>query len=105
MAPTIWTWLTLFAATVGAFQLRTTTKDLYGPEDAGVRVLEKEGLSQVLVNSEKPWMVQFYSSWCGHCQHFKPIFADFARRVQGWTDVMGIGVINCAQEYNTQVCT
>ena len=49
-------------------------------------------------------MVQFYSSWCGHCKHFQPTFSQFGLRVQGWTDVMGIGVVNCAAEHNNRIC-
>ena len=41
-------------------------------------------LDKLIQGSSKPWMVQFYSSWCGHCIHFQPTFLEFGARVEGW---------------------
>ena len=41
-------------------------------------------LDKLIQGSSKPWMVQFYSSWCGHCIHFQPTFSEFGARVEGW---------------------
>ena len=81
------------------------TEDLYkNGVDLGITSLERNQVNETLQKTNKPWLIQFYSSWCGHCQRFAPTFKEFGIRVQGWTDVMGFGVINCAQEYNTEVC-
>ena len=91
----------LLTTEAGWFQ----TEDLYkNGVDLGITSLERNQVNETLQKTNKPWLIQFYSSWCGHCQRFAPTFKEFGIRVQGWTDVMGFGVINCAQEYNTQAC-
>ena len=81
------------------------TEDLYkNGVDIGITSFERSQVNETLQKTTKPWLIQFYSSWCGHCQHFAPTFKEFGIRAQGFTDVMGFGVINCAQEYNTQAC-
>ena len=81
------------------------TEDLYKKGvDIGITSLEKSEVNETLQKTKKPWLIQFYSSWCGHCQRFAPTYKEFGIRVQGWTDVMGFGAINCAQDYNTQAC-
>jgi len=29
------------------------------------------------------WLVEYYSSWCGHCQEFAPIFKALAKDIAG----------------------
>jgi len=94
--------LALLAGSCGGFLPGAT--DLYGPQDPGIISFQDQDVFRHLVNSSKPWMVQFYSSWCGHCRHFQPTFSAFGARVQGWTPLMGVGVVNCAAEINNDVC-
>ena len=60
------------------------TEDLYQKGlDLGITSFEKTEINETLTKSKKPWLIQFYSSWCGHCQRFAPEFKKFGNRVQG----------------------
>jgi thiol oxidase len=57
-----------------------------------------------LYNSEYPYprIVEFYAHWCGHCQHFKPKFIEFAKSLYatttawfGETVVVQVHAISC----------
>lgn len=76
---------------------------LYTYED-NVEILTMSNFNQTVFGSDKPWIVEFYSSWCGHCQRFAPHWKAFAAEVKNWKDVIGIGVIDCANEVNNPVC-
>ena len=48
------------------------------------------------------WAVILYAPWCGHCQHFKPTWEEFATKIRGATcdtikDQMKVrvGAVNC----------
>ncbi len=56
-------------------------------QDTYVQELTHENLERTIFQSDVAWVVQFYSSWCGHCQNFAPIWRKFASSVlgmQGW---------------------
>lgn len=36
-----------------------------------------------LRSGETHWIIEFYASWCGHCQRFKPTYIEFAMAVKG----------------------
>eukprot|EP00095_Tigriopus_kingsejongensis_P011857 maker-scaffold180_size281610-snap-gene-0.26 protein:Tk11857 transcript:maker-scaffold180_size281610-snap-gene-0.26-mRNA-1 annotation:"-like protein subfamily c member 10" len=38
---------------------------------------------QEVVNADKPTLIEFYTPWCGHCQHFAPVFEDVALSLRG----------------------
>ena len=40
-------------------------------------------LQSTLVGSSRSWLVEFYSSWCGHCVHYAPAFKKLAKDVYG----------------------
>jgi len=76
---------------------------LYTPDDKIV-LLNATNFQPNICGSERAWLVEFYSSWCGHCIHFAPTFKQLAADVNGWRDVMGIAAIDCAQEENMPTC-
>ena len=55
---------------------------LYKPSDKIV-LLENDTISEVIYNSKFAWFVEFYSSWCGHCQSFAPDWKELASQVEG----------------------
>lgn len=36
-----------------------------------------------IVDTSNAWLIEFYSSWCGHCIDFAPIFIELANDVKG----------------------
>lgn len=76
---------------------------LYSFKD-DVTILTVNNFNETILDSKKPWIVEFYSSWCGFCQRFAPHWKEFATEVKHWNDVVGIGVLDCANEANSMVC-
>lgn len=58
------------------------TTRLYSEEDPVV-ILTSATVKQTLVNSSTAWLVQFYSSWCGHCIQYSPTWKALAGDVKG----------------------
>ncbi len=66
------------------FEMPEPPQSLYGPEDGGIVSLTgSEGLKSAVLGSNRAWLVEFYSSWCGHCISFAPTFKKLGQEVQG----------------------
>ncbi|KAI7812586.1 sulfhydryl oxidase 2 [Triplophysa rosa] len=76
---------------------------LYTEEDPVV-ILTSDTLKQSLQNSSTAWLVQFYSSWCGHCIQYSPTWKALAGDVKDWSQAILIGVVDCAHEKNFDIC-
>ena len=79
-------------------------KDLYEASDPGLTLLNASNFKTIVHNSPNAWMVEFYSSWCGHCIRFAPTFKQIAKDVQKWSNVISVAAIDCAQEGNMPIC-
>ncbi|KAM9324238.1 sulfhydryl oxidase 2 [Gastrophryne carolinensis] len=77
---------------------------LYGAGEPGIHNLERRTVSAALYNSSSAWLLEFYSSWCGHCISYAATWQSLAQDVQDWHPAMKIGALNCANEENTAVC-
>lgn len=55
---------------------------LYTEEDPVV-ILSSDSLKQTVLNSSSAWLLQFYSSWCGHCIQYSPTWKALAGDVKG----------------------
>lgn len=55
---------------------------LYSSADHIV-LLENDTISSVIHNSPSAWVVEFYSSFCGHCHAFAPTWKKLARMAKG----------------------
>lgn len=47
------------------------------------RCLTSSNIDSSLRESKIGWVVEFYSSWCGHCHHFSPTWKKVASRIKG----------------------
>ena len=45
--------------------------------------LDIHNFTATVMGSDVAWAVEFYATWCGHCQRLAPVWVDFAREVQG----------------------
>ena len=54
---------------------------LYDEADPMVQ-LDNITIYKNLEGSRKHWIVEFYSSWCGHCQHFAPTWKKLAWQIK-----------------------
>uniref|UniRef100_A0A8D3B5G7 Sulfhydryl oxidase n=1 Tax=Scophthalmus maximus TaxID=52904 RepID=A0A8D3B5G7_SCOMX len=73
-------------------------------EDDPLVILSGSSLQPAVTNSSSAWLVQFYSSWCGHCIQYSSTWKTLAQDVQDWQRVIRVAVLDCAQEQNFDVC-
>ncbi|XP_013923139.1 PREDICTED: sulfhydryl oxidase 2-like [Thamnophis sirtalis] len=69
-----------------------------------VWVLEGGAVREALRDSASAWLVQFYSSSCGHCVAFAPTWRALAGDVHEWDPAIRIGVLDCGDEKNYEPC-
>lgn len=55
---------------------------LYTEEDPLV-ILSSSSLKSTVSNSSSAWLVQFFSSWCGHCIQYSSTWKALAQDVKG----------------------
>ncbi|XP_063000496.1 sulfhydryl oxidase 2 [Elgaria multicarinata webbii] len=97
-APWRWPLLALLAwATPAASRLYQAGVD-------PVWVLEAGTVRQALRDSPSAWLVQFYSSSCGHCVAFAPTWRALAGDVHEWGPAISVGVLDCGDEVNYDTC-
>ncbi|OTF77415.1 hypothetical protein BLA29_010705, partial [Euroglyphus maynei] len=50
-------------------------------------------------------LIQFFNTYCGHCQAFAPLFKQFLRTtIHRWSNVVDFAVLDCANDLNTDAC-
>ncbi|XP_070689940.1 sulfhydryl oxidase 2 [Pempheris klunzingeri] len=80
-----------------------TAARLYTEEDPLV-ILSSSSLKPTVSNSSSAWLVQFFSSWCGHCIQYSSTWKALAQDVKDWQQAISVAVLDCAQEENFDVC-
>ena len=53
---------------------------LYSKDDP-MEILDNSTIKRQIYKSEYVWVVEFYSSWCGHCHAFAPTWRRFAKQI------------------------
>lgn len=79
------------------------TQGLYTLHD-NIEILTKNNFKSSLYNKKHAWLIEFYSSWCGHCKNFAPTWKEFATSVYNWNKIVTIGAIDCADDKNNDIC-
>ncbi|KAF6778034.1 hypothetical protein AHF37_02580 [Paragonimus kellicotti] len=64
-----------------------------GDNSGGSDVIEltDSNFDEIVLNSEEPWLVEFYAPWCGHCKNLKPHWDRAATELKG---VMKVGAVD-----------
>lgn len=75
-------WLRIIASVFVILSAPTQAGRLYTENDP-VTILTSDTLKQTVRNSTTAWLVQFYSSWCGHCIQYSPTWKALAGDVKG----------------------
>lgn len=99
----LWLWLRAAALLWLSRGALGASGRLYSEEDPLV-ILGSGSLKPTVTNSSSAWMVQFYSSWCGHCIQYSSTWKALAQDVKDWREAMAVAVLDCAQEENFDVC-
>ncbi|XP_065067964.1 sulfhydryl oxidase 1-like isoform X2 [Rhopilema esculentum] len=96
---------TIFLVTffLGCFCFHGIDASLYSKDDP-MEIFDNSTIKSHIYNSNYVWIVEFYSSWCGHCHAFAPTWKRFSRQIQSWDHVVRAGVIDCAEDKNLDTC-
>uniref|UniRef100_A0A8C4Y5W8 Sulfhydryl oxidase n=2 Tax=Gopherus evgoodei TaxID=1825980 RepID=A0A8C4Y5W8_9SAUR len=94
----------LLLGLVAAAGLGGEAARLYRPGEDPLTVLEAGTVRRALLNSSAAWVLQFYSSSCGHCIGFAPTWRALAGDVKDWESAIRIGVLDCGEEENYKTC-
>lgn len=62
-----------------------------------VTQLNYQAFMDNVVDSEDPWIIDFYAPWCGHCIQFAPHYEKVAKLLEGHVKT---GKVDCEQEYH-----
>ncbi|XP_017361152.1 sulfhydryl oxidase 2 isoform X2 [Cebus imitator] len=77
---------------------------LYRAGEDAVWVLDSGSVRGATANSSAAWLVQFYSSWCGHCVGYAPTWRALAGDVRDWASAIRIAALDCMEDKNQAVC-
>jgi len=56
-------------------------------EHQDLKVLVGKNFKERVLDSEDPWMIDFYAPWCGHCKTLMPKIKELAKEVKSHTRV------------------
>ena len=67
-----------------------------------IKTQTKGSFDESIANGQDgKWVVFYGSPWCPHCQHFAPIFKEFALKASEKFDLLHFGHVNCELENET----
>merc|ERR1719313_733378 len=69
------------------------TDGLYGPDSPVLSPTAREHDDLIMTGAFV--LVEYYASWCGHCQQFAPKYEDFARAAAAAVPTLKVAAMNC----------
>lgn len=80
--------------------------DLYSATDNVLRLTGETFEPTVFKSSSDiTYVVEFYNTFCGHCQVFAPIYKEIAVRLKNWSSVVRIAGVDCSKYENVETCS
>jgi len=74
---------------------------LYSSSD-DVEVLSAKSFSKTVLKASKPYLVEFYAPWCGHCKNLAPEWKKAAKGLKG---IVGVAAVDATDESNAQLAS
>ncbi|XP_027278732.1 sulfhydryl oxidase 2 isoform X2 [Cricetulus griseus] len=96
--------LLLLAAAAAVGPREGGASRLYRAGQDAVWLLDSGSVRSATSNSSAAWLVQFHSSWCGHCIGYAPTWRALAADVRDWAAAIRVAALDCAEEKNQDVC-
>uniref|UniRef100_A0A3Q0KSZ2 protein disulfide-isomerase n=1 Tax=Schistosoma mansoni TaxID=6183 RepID=A0A3Q0KSZ2_SCHMA len=69
---------------------RTGSGSSDGSDKDDVIELTDSNFDEKVLNSQEPWLVEFFAPWCGHCKNLKPHWDKAARELKGTVKVAAL---------------
>merc|ERR1712128_133452 len=77
--PALTEFLTQLSA--GSLEVHMKSEDVPDNSANAVKVAVAKNFDELVVNSEKDILVEFYAPWCGHCKKLTPIFEELGEKM------------------------
>ncbi|CAH8462008.1 unnamed protein product [Heterobilharzia americana] len=76
---------------VSVVNSRTGSSSSDDSTEPDVIKLTDSNFEEMVLNSQEPWLVEFFAPWCGHCKNLKPHWFQAARELKG---VVKVGALD-----------
>jgi len=65
----------------GSLEPHMKSEPVPASNDAGVKVAVAKNFDELVTNSEKDVLVEFYAPWCGHCKKLTPVYDELGEKM------------------------